>query len=174
MRRKRADVVIMAANGMPSSPKTESRSPAALSRMMGNMAFRLPCCGTRTLQLALFLVFVGVTSTPALAQVDYSVHFEMEKPQYLQGEPIFCRFVIRNTGTKVFAFRYRTPSRGVGTDDDQEPRFRVTDPRGPRLPDPGRRPCGSPQGTAVYGSVTLPPGQVHTERWLLNQWATFA
>jgi hypothetical protein len=23
----------------------------------------------------------------------------------------------------------------------------------------------------VYGSVTLPPGQVHSERWLLNQWA---
>ena len=50
----------------------------------------------------------------------------------------------------------------------------MTDPRGLRLPDPGPRPCGSPQGTAVYGSVTLPPGQVHTERWLLNQWAQFA
>ena len=50
----------------------------------------------------------------------------------------------------------------------------VTDSRGPRLPDPGPRPCGSPQGTTVYGSVTLPPGQVHTERWLLNQWAQFA
>ena len=142
--------------------------------MMGNMAFSLPHGGTRTLQLALFFLITGVSSSPALAQVDYSVHFEMEKPQYLLGEPIFCRFVIRNTGTRVFAFRYRTPTRGLGTDDDQEPRFRVTDPRGPRLPDPGRRPCGSPQGTAVYGSVTLPPGQVHTERWLLNQWVTFA
>ena len=140
---------------------------------MGNMVFRLPRGGTRTLRLALFLIIAGVNTVPALAQVNYSVRFEMEKPQYLLGEPIFCRFVIRNTGTKVFAFRYRTPTRTLGTDYDQEPRFRVTDLRGLRLPDPGRRPCGSPQGTTVYGSVTLPPGQVHTERWLLNQWATF-
>ena len=98
----------------------------------------------------------------------------MEKPKYLLGEPIFCRFVIRNTGRTVFAFRYRTPTRSLASDYDQEPRFVVTDYRGRRLPDPGPRPCGSPQGTTVYGSVTLPPGQVHTERWLLNQWARFA
>src|ERR1035441_9894257 len=114
---------------MTLSPQNRTRSPAALSRMMGNMAFSLPHGGTRTLQLALFFLITGVSSSPALAQVDYSVHFEMEKPQYLLGEPIFCRFVIRNTGTRVFAFRYRTPTRGLGTDDDQEPRFRVTDPR---------------------------------------------
>jgi len=142
--------------------------------MMGDMIFRFPRGGMRTLQLALFILAVGVGCSPALAQVDYSVHFELEKPQYLLGEPIFCRFIIRNTGKSVFAFRYRTPTRALGTDYSQEPRFRITDPRGPRLPDPGPRPCGSPQGTAVYGSVTLPPGQVHTERWLLNQWATFA
>jgi hypothetical protein len=109
-----------------------------------------------------------------LAQVDYSVHFEMEKPEYLLGEPIFCRFVIRNTGGKAFAFRYRTPTRSLASDYDQEPRFLVTDSEGRRLHDPGPRPCGSPQGTAVYGSVSLPPGQVHTERWLLDQWAQFA
>jgi hypothetical protein len=142
--------------------------------MMGDMISTLRRGATRTLQLALFLLIAGVNSSPALAQADYSVHFEMEKARYLLGEPIFCRFVIRNTGSKVFAFRYRTPTRGLGTDYNQEPRFRVTDLRGPRLPDPGPRPCGSPQGTAVYGSVTLPPGQIHTERWLLDQWATFA
>ncbi len=138
------------------------------------MAFALPHNPTPALKLAFMVLLLAAGSAPALAQADYSVHFEMEKPQYLLGEPIFCRFVIRNTGTKVFAFRYRTPTRIAGTDNDQEPRFRVTDPRGPRLPDPGRRPCGSAQGTAVYGSVTLPPGQVHTERWLLNQWARFS
>jgi len=71
----------------------------------------------------------------------------------------------------MFAFRYRTPTRGLSADYNQEPRFVVTGPRGARLPDPGPRPCGSPKGTAVYGYVTLPPGEVHTERWLLNQWA---
>jgi hypothetical protein len=95
----------------------------------------------------------------------------MEKPQYLLGEPVFCRFMIRNTGSTVFAFRYRTPTRALAADHDQEPRFQVADAQGRELPDPGPRPCGSPQGSAVYGSVTLPPGQTHTERWLVNQWA---
>lgn len=130
--------------------------------------------GTRHLSLILGLLFVALYAPPARAQADYTVRFEMEKPQYLLGEPIFCRFVIRNTGSKVFAFRYRTPTRALGTDYDQEPRFGVTDLHGRPLSDPGRKPCGNPQGTAVYGSVTLPPGQVHTERWLLNQWAVFA
>lgn len=121
-------------------------------------------------------VFLGVALSvvPALAQVDYSVHFEMEKTQYLLGEPIFCRFVIRNTGNRMFAFRYRTPTRTLGLDYEQEPRFVITDATGQRLFDPAPRPCGSPQGTAVYGYVTLPPGKVHAERWLLNQWAQFA
>jgi hypothetical protein len=125
-------------------------------------------------QCGVLLLAVGLVSTPALAQVNYSVHFEMEKPECLLGEPIFCRFVIRNTGSKVISFRYRTPTRSLGSDYDQEPRFLVTDLRGQRLPDPGPRPCGSPQGTAVYGSVTLPPGHVHSEQWLVNQWAQFA
>jgi hypothetical protein len=125
------------------------------------------------LQLGLFILAVGLNSIPAPAQVNYLVHFEMEKPKYLQGEPIFCRFVIQNTGSKVFAFRYRTPTRGLAPDYEQEPRFLVTDLGGRRLPDPGPRPCGSAPGTTVYGSVTLPPGQVHTESWLLNQWAQF-
>ena len=127
----------------------------------------------RVPQLVLFLIVVGINSLPALAQVDYSVHFEMEKPEYLLGEPIFCRFVIRNTGGKIFALRYRTPTRGLASDYDQEPRFQVTNLAGAGLTDPGPRPCGSPQGTVVYGYVTLPPGHVHSERWLLNQWAQF-
>jgi hypothetical protein len=97
----------------------------------------------------------------------------MEKPKYLLGEPVFCRFVIRNSGRSAFTFRYRTPSRALSPDNDQEPRFEVKDARGERLADPGPRPCGNPQGTDVYGFVTLPPGEVHTERWLLNQWARF-
>jgi len=141
---------------------------------MGGMTATVRRGAKRMLQLGLFLIIAGMNSSPVLAQVDYSVHFEMEKPEYLLGEPIFCRFVIRNTGSKAFAFRYRTPTRGLGSDYDQEPRFLVTGFRRRRLPDPGPRPCGSPQGTAVYGSVSLPPGQVHTERWLLNQWAQFA
>ena len=157
-----------------SSLLTETPIAAALSRMMGVMMLMVRRGAGRRLKLGLFLCILGAGSAPALAQVDYSVHFEMEKPKYLLGEPIFCRFVIRNTGSNTFAFRYRTPTRNLGVDYDQEPRFVVTDPRGPRLPDPGPRPCGSPQGTAVYGSVTLPPGQVHTERWLLDQWAKFA
>jgi len=118
-------------------------------------------------------VVLVCASLPACAQVNYSVRFEREKSQYLLGEPVFCRFVIRNTGTQPFGFRYRTPSRTLGSDNDQEPRFVVTGAGGRRLRDPGPRPCGNPQGSAVYGSVTLPPGQVHTERWLLNQWAQF-
>jgi len=161
------------------SPFTETPAPVALSRMMGDMIRTIrgnestlsTSCGRG---LGLFLLAVRLSSTPALAQVDYSVHFEMEKPEYLLGEPIFCRFVIRNTGSNIFAFRYRTPTRSLGSDYEQEPRFRVTDLRGQRPPDPGPRPCGNPQGTTVYGFVTLPPGQIHTERWLLNQWAQFA
>ena len=137
------------------------------------MALRFPR-GARTLNLAFFALIAAATSTPAFAQADYSVRFEMEKAEYLLGEPVFCRFVIQNTGTKVFAFRYRTPTRALGTDYDQEPRFQVTNLRGVRLRDPGRKPCGSPQGSAVYGSVTLPPGQTHAESWLLNQWAAIA
>ena len=124
--------------------------------------------------LFLFGLWAWANSPSALAQVDYSVHFEMEKPKYLLGEPIFCKFVIQNTGNTVFAFRYRAPSRELGSDYEQEPKFEVTDSNGRRPPDPGPRPCGSPQGTNIYGSVTLPPGKVHTERWLLNQWAQFS
>jgi len=174
------DMISAVLRGASAVPTLQSYA-FRLRKYVSSGCCRLSCIGPlswngirRMLQLGLFFLAVGVNSAPALAQVNYSVHFEMEGPKYLLGEPIFCRFVIQNTGSKVFAFRYRTPTRGLAIDYDQEPRFVVTDLRGPRLPDPGPRPCGSPQGTAVYGSVTLPPGQVHTERWLLNQWAQFA
>jgi len=81
--------------------------------------------------------------------------------------------VIRNTGNRVFAFRYRSPSRVLVHDDEQEPSFQVTGADGRQLPDPAPQPCGGTQGTVVYGSVTLPPGQTQSERWLLNQWVRF-
>ncbi len=98
----------------------------------------------------------------------------MEKSRYLLGEPVFCLFTIQNTGKETFAFRYRTPSRVLNPELEAEPRFQVTGPRGRRVADPAPRPCGGAPGTVVYGSVTLPPGQTHAERWLLNQWARFA
>ena len=153
---------------------TEACSALAVSRMMGNMVSTVLRSGAHMRQLALVSLTIGINATLVLAQANYSAHFEMEKVQYIFGEPIFCRFVIQNTGSKVLTFRYRTPTRALATDHEQEPRFRVTDLRGRQLVDPGPRPCGSPQGTIVYGSVTLPPGQVHAERWLLNQWAKFS
>lgn len=49
----------------------------------------------------------------------------------------------------------------------------MTDETGGGVSDPAPRPCGGARGSTVYGSVTLPPGQEHSERWLLNQWARF-
>jgi len=120
-----------------------------------------------------FVVATSLAPSQACAQLNYTAHFEMEKSSYLLGEPIFCTFVIRNTGSRVFAFRYRSPSRVLVRDYEQEPSFLVTGPDGRRLVDPAPRPCGGTQGTVVYGSVTLPPGQTESERWLLNQWARF-
>jgi hypothetical protein len=107
-------------------------------------------------------------------QVSYVVRFEMEKPRYLVGEPVFCRFTVRNSGGQTFQFPYRFPARVLNRTLEAEPGFRVTDATGHRPPDPAPRPCGGALGSAVYGSVTLPPGQTHTERWLLNQWARFS
>jgi len=129
----------------------------------------------RSRKLGLFLLVAarGLAPAPALAQLNYVARFEMEKSKYLLGEPIFCEFVIRNTGSRPFAFRYRSPSRVLARDYEQEPHFVVTDSGGGKPLDPAPHPCGGTQGTVVYGSVTLPPGQTHTERWLLNQWARF-
>ncbi|HLY63306.1 MAG TPA: HEAT repeat domain-containing protein [Terriglobia bacterium] len=87
------------------------------------------------------------------------------------SEPIFCEYVIRNTGTQTFYFRYRSPDRILNRDLENEPHFSVTGIDKRRVTDPAPQPCGGAKGSAVYGSVMLPPGQTHTERWLLNQWA---
>ena len=123
--------------------------------------------------LFLLVAATSLAPAPALAQLNYVARFEMEKSKYLLGEPIFCDFVIRNTGSQPFAFRYRSPSRVLARDYEQEPHFVLTDAGGRKPLDPAPHPCGGTQGTVVYGSVTLPPGQTHTERWLLNQWARF-
>lgn len=108
---------------------------------------------------------------PAAGQVSYTVRFRMEKDQHVAGEPVFCRFTVENTGTKTFRFAYRFPARVVHADLEGEPGFSVKDENGRNVADPMPRPCGGAKGSVVYGSVTLPPGQVHAERWLLNQWA---
>jgi hypothetical protein len=111
---------------------------------------------------------------PASAQVNYVARFTLDKSAVVPGEPVFCTFSIENKGTQPFAFTFRNPTRIANAELESEPRFRVRDAAGRRVPDPAPRRCGGAKGTAVYGSVTLPPGQIHSERWLLNQWARFS
>jgi len=98
----------------------------------------------RSRKLGLFLLVDarGLAPAPALAQLNYVARFEMEKSKYLLGEPIFCEFVIRNTGSRPFAFRYRSPSRVLARDYEQEPHFVVTDSGGGKPLDPAPHPCG--------------------------------
>jgi hypothetical protein len=97
--------------------------------------------------------------------------FALENESYLLGEPVFCDFTLQKTGTRTVAFSYRFPSRVLNRELEPEPRFAVWNERGKPVPDPAPRPCGGAKGSAVYGFVTLPPGQAHRERWLLDQWA---
>jgi len=143
----------------------------------GNRSHLAPVNRSEPLPLAALLVACAVwlaAPRAVVAQVSYVARFTLEKPTCLQDEPIFCKFTIQNTGTQVFAFSYRTPSRAPNPELEAEPRFFVRDQQGQRLPDPAPKPCGGAKGSTVYGSVTLPPGQTHTERWLLNQWARFS
>jgi hypothetical protein len=123
--------------------------------------------------LPAFRLLAAALIIPAMsaAQVSYVARFQMDKQRYLLGEPIFCNFSIQNTGAQTFAFSYRSPSRVLSGDLQSEPRFQVADEAGRQPPDPAPKPCGGARGSVVYGSVTLPPGQTHTERWLLDQWA---
>ena len=129
-------------------------------------------CGMRLARWALLAV-ASLMPLPCASQVNYVARFEMEKPRYLLGEPVFAKFTIQNSGSETFQFAYRSPSRVLNRELESEPRFRVTEQAGRALPDPAPEPCGGTGGTVVYGSVTLPPGQTHTERWLVNQWARF-
>jgi hypothetical protein len=108
------------------------------------------------------------------AQVNYVAQFKMDKQKFLVGEPIVCTFVIQNTGTQPFSFRYRSPDRALTRGLEGEPQFRVTGASPSPLPDPAPHPCGGEKGSVVYGSVRLAPGNIHSERWLLNQWARFS
>ena len=128
---------------------------------------------TRTRFLFLLVGFFALWSRPAWAQASYVARFKMEKPSYLLSEPVFCQFTIRNTGTQTLLFSYRFPSRAANRDLPQEPRFSIKEAGGRSPADPAPHPCGGAKGSVVYGTVTLPPGRVHTERWLLDQWARF-
>ncbi len=124
--------------------------------------------------LALALLALCVLPGLARAQVSYVARFTLDKASVVAGEPAFCTFSIQNTGAQPFAFAFRNPARIANTELESEPSFAVRDAAGRRVADPAPRRCGGAKGTAIYGSVTLPPGQIHTERWLLNQWARFA
>ncbi len=131
------------------------------------------CVKTRS--ALIFLLGVAlVFAAPSRAQVNYVARFSLEKPKYFLGEPIFCDFSIENRGNQAFTFSYRFPERVLNRELAQEPRFLVKEEGGRKLPDPAPRPCGGARGSVVYGYVSLPPGQKHTERWLLNQWARFS
>ncbi|MBI4166425.1 MAG: HEAT repeat domain-containing protein [Acidobacteria bacterium] len=129
------------------------------------------CATRRLLWLAVAFYLLPV---PAPAQVNYVARFTLDKSPVVAGEPVFCTFSIQNTGAQPFAFAYRNPMRIANSELESEPNFVVRDAAGRRVADPAPRRCGGAKGTAVYGSVSLPPGQIHTERWLLNQWARFA
>ncbi|MBZ5516941.1 MAG: hypothetical protein LAN62_19245, partial [Acidobacteriia bacterium] len=125
---------------------------------------------------ALAVLGFAVLAVPARgsAQVSYVARFSLGKQTFLVGEPIFCTFTIQNTGSSVFSFSYRIPTRLLNPELETEPRFSIRDDAGRWADDPAPRPCGGAKGSAVYGSVRLPPGQTHAERWLLNQWARFS
>lgn len=142
-------------------PSASVRTPRAL----------LPITALRACLFS-FLAWALVPCS-SLAQLNYVASYKLEKEKYLLGEPVFCDFVIRNTGTQTLLFSYRFPSR-ASSELEQEPHFSIKDSRGRALPDPAPRPCGGAKGSVVYGTVTLPSGSVHTERWLLDQWAKFS
>jgi len=131
-----------------------------------------PCVASLGAALLLLVVTFTLPCFCA-AQVSYVARFSLEREKFLLGEPVFCDFTIKNTGARTIQFTYRSPSRVLNRELEQEPRFRVRDESGRALPDPAPQPCGGAKGSAVYGTVTLPAGQTHTERWLLNQWARF-
>ena len=77
------------------------------------------------LAFALAIVSGAQLAAPAAcrAQLNYVARFTLEKESFLLGEPIFCDFKIQNTGTRMFSFSYRSPSRALNPELEQEPRF---------------------------------------------------
>ncbi|MEE8257884.1 MAG: hypothetical protein V3R60_08360, partial [Acidobacteriota bacterium] len=102
--------------------------------------------------------------------VGYTARFYLEEESYLQGEPIFCVFEIKNEGPRIFQFSYRTPSRAANPALELEPHFTVETESGKRLADVQVQRCRAAEGSVLYGLVRLSPGQTHRERWLLNEW----
>lgn len=111
-----------------------------------------------------------ILPSTGFGQVVGAAHFELSKRVYLLGEPVFCDYLIRNAGTATFVFPHRAPTRTLTRGLGSEPQFVLTNLAGRRLPDPAPEPCGGRQGTVIYGTTTLPPGQTNIERWVLNQW----
>ncbi len=137
---------------------------------MNHLTLRHPFTSRSVVALMAFLACLR----PSFGAPSYATDFRLEKRVYLVGEPVLCDFIIRNTGTEAFAFPYRTPTRALNPMLASEPRFLLTDAHGHRLPEALPHPCGGAKGRAVYGSVTLPPGQTSVEPWVLNQWGTIA
>lgn len=102
--------------------------------------------------------------------VGYTARFYLEEESYLQGEPIFCVFEIKNEGPRIFQFSYRIPSRAANPALELEPHFTVETESGERLADVQAQRCRAAEGSVIYGLVRLSPGQTHRERWLLNEW----
>lgn len=131
-------------------------------------------CLRRGAQVGLLAALASIFPAASAAQVDYVARFGLDRRSYLLGEPIFCVFTLENTGARTLAFSYRLPSRVLNRELEQEPRFSVRGEHGRPLADPAPKPCGGVKGSVVYGYVTLPPGRMHSERWLVNQWARLA
>ncbi len=141
---------------------------------VGKKRLNHPLTSSPGLSLLLLAVALPFWPVSARGQVSYVARFTLDKTSVVAGEPVFCTFSINNTGAQPFAFAFRNPSRIANPELESEPSFAVRDAAGRRAADPAPRRCGGAKGTAVYGSVSLPPKQIHTERWLLNQWARFA
>src|SRR6266567_2517277 len=144
--------------GRPKNPSTESRN---------RHSNRIPRLCPRIPTMLISFPFAGllIFPVPCRAQVDYVARFTLEKQKFIVGEPIFCNFVIKNRGARALAFRYRSPDRSLNTSLENEPHFKVTGANHRAVADPAPHHCGGAKGSTVYGSVSLPPGQTHTERW---------
>ena len=121
--------------------------------------------------LAVAVAALLFSAAPGWGQgVGYTARFYLEEESYLRGEPIFCVFEIRNEGPRIFQFPYRVPSRAANPALESEPKFSVAAENGEPLADVGAGRCRLAEGSVVYGLVRLSPGQIHRERWLLNEW----
>src|SRR5437899_2156766 len=94
---------------------TCTRANILASEIHTRLEIKIPLVwACRTMALVVFLFFDAFVLPEACrAQVDYVARFTLEKQKFMVGEPIFCDFVIKNTGTRAFGFRYRSPDRSL-------------------------------------------------------------